>query len=77
MADRNDKVKGSVAGKYYVDNSCIDCDLCRVIAPDFFDRSDEEGLSFVFKQPQTEAERQMCDEAKDSCPVDSIGNDGE
>lgn len=77
MADRNDKVKGSVPGAYYVDNNCIDCALCPSIAPDFFDSSDELRVSFVYKQPQTDAEREMCNDAKDSCPVDAIGNDGE
>jgi ferredoxin len=77
MADRNDRVKGGVAGAYYVDCNCIDCDLCREIAPDFFERSDEAGLSLVYKQPLTDLERRLCDEAKDSCPVDAIGDDGE
>jgi ferredoxin len=77
MADRNDKVKGSEPGAYYVDCNCIDCDLCRAIAPELFDRSDEAGLSLVHQQPRTETERKLCEEAKESCPVDAIGNDGE
>ena len=76
MADRNDKVNGSVAGPYYVDGNCIDCDLCREIAPGFFERSDEAGLSIVYKQPRTDQERKLCEEAKEYCPVDAIGDDG-
>ena len=77
MADCNDKVKGSAPGAWYVDNNCIDCDLCRSIAPELFDRADDAGLSVVTAQPQTETARQRCEEARDVCPVDAIGNDGE
>jgi hypothetical protein len=34
-------------GKFYVDQQCIDCDLCRETAPSFFTRNDEGGYSFV------------------------------
>jgi ferredoxin len=77
MADRNDKVKDNVEGAYYVDCNCIDCDLCRSMAPEFFGRSEEQGLSLVTRQPQTEAERRLCEESLVVCPVDAIGNDGE
>ena len=39
-------------------------------------RSDEKSYSFVYKQPQTEEERVLCDEAMSCCPVEAIGNDG-
>ena len=52
MADPTDKVEGSVPGKYYVDSNCIDCDVCRDTAPDNFKADEEEGFSFVFKQPE-------------------------
>jgi ferredoxin len=77
MADANDKVKGSVPGAWYVDHNCIDCDLCRSIAPEFFDRDEDEGLSVVQVQPTTDKEHQLCEEAREACPVDAIGNDGE
>lgn len=77
MADINDKTPGSVAGKFYVDNSCIDCDLCRETAPDNFSRNDDEGLSFVAKQPGDDAELALCVEAMEACPVEAIGDDGE
>ena len=53
MPDKNDKVKENVCGSYYVDSSCIDCDVCRDTAPDNFMRCDENNYSFVYKQPQT------------------------
>ncbi len=77
MADRTDRVKENVGGLYYVDSSCIDCDVCRDTAPDNFIRSDEHSYSFVFKQPETDEERAACEEALTCCPVEAIGNDGE
>jgi ferredoxin len=76
MADPNDKVAENVAGAYYVDMNCIDCDVCRDTAPDNFTRSNKGSYSFVFKQPQTDDERALCEEALVSCPVEAIGNDG-
>jgi len=76
MADRKDKVAETVPGKYYVDSQCIDCDVCRVTAPGNFQRSDERGYSYVFRQPESAEESAQCQEAMDSCPVEAIGNDG-
>jgi ferredoxin len=77
MANKNDKYEKNVVGKYYVDSQCIDCDLCREIAPDNFQRDDEGGNSIVYKQPETEYEESKCKEALNNCPVEAIGNDGE
>jgi len=78
MADPTDKVEGSVPGKYYVDSNCIDCDVCRDTAPNNFKADEEEGFSFVFKQPENEEEEEeQCRDAMESCPVESIGDDGD
>lgn len=76
MADPNDRVDENVAGVYYVDSQCIDCDVCRDTAPDNFTRCDASGYSYVFKQPVNEEERALCEEALTACPVEAIGNDG-
>ena len=76
MADPNDRVEENASGAYYVDTQCIDCDVCRDTAPDNFTRSDNNGYSYVYKQPETEEERELCDEALAACPVEAIGNDG-
>ena len=39
-------------------------------------RSDENSYSFVYKQPETEDENALCQEAMSCCPVEAIGNDG-
>ena len=75
MADRNNKTPENVPGPYYVDNTCIDCDMCRTTAPDFFRRNDEGGYTYVYRQPATPEEIAVAEEAR-NCPVDSIGNDG-
>ena len=77
MADTTDKWPDNVAGKFYVDQQCIDCDLCRETAPDFFTRSDDGGYSFVHAQPKTEDDIALCMEALEGCPVEAIGDDGE
>ena len=77
MADLTDKVEGSVPGKDYVDSNCIDCDVCREAAPNNLEANEEEGFSFVFKQPENEEEGDQCRDAMESCPVESIGDDGD
>jgi len=76
MADVANRYPESVPGKYYVDNQCIDCDLCRETAPDNFKRNDDGGYSFVFKQPASPEEETRCKEAKEGCPVEAIGDNG-
>jgi len=77
MADLEDKNPENVAGKFYVDSQCIDCDLCRETAPANFTREEDEGYSYLFKQPETEEETELCIEAMEGCPVEAIGDDGE
>jgi ferredoxin len=77
MADFANKNSENVAGNYYVDDQCIDCDLCRETAPKNFTRHDDAGYSYVYKQPETAEERAACEEALAGCPVEAIGNDGE
>lgn len=76
MANRNERLLENVAGAYYVDSSCIDCDMCRGNAPEFFRRHDETGFSVVYRQPVNLEELKQAEEARLGCPSDSIGNDG-
>ncbi len=76
MANVANKYIDNVHGKYYVDNQCIDCDLCRETAPSNFSRNEDGGYSFVLKQPFSPEEEIQCREAKEGCPVEAIGNDG-
>ena len=76
MADKENKYDENIGGKYYVDKECIDCNACNDTAPDFFTSPEDGGFSFVMKQPETEEDIELCEEALEGCPVESIGNDG-
>lgn len=76
MADLENKYSENVGGEFYVDNQCIDCDLCRETAPSNFTRQEDGGYSYVYKQPENDEERAQCVEAMEGCPVEAIGNDG-
>lgn len=76
MAEITDKLPENTRGKYYVDSQCIDCDVCRDTSPNNFTRDDNNGYSFVYKQPETAEEIELCEEALTACPVEAIGDDG-
>jgi len=76
MPNPYDKLPENEPGRYYVDSQCIDCDVCRDIAPGNFTRETRQGYSFVYKQPEDAGEEGLCREAMETCPVDAIGNNG-
>ena len=76
MASAADKYKDNVPGAFYTDSQCIDCDLCRQTAPEFFDRNATGGYSYVIKQPKTGDEIKLCQQALEECPVEAIGGNG-
>ncbi|HKP13948.1 MAG TPA: ferredoxin, partial [Blastocatellia bacterium] len=41
----------NVGGDFFVDSSCIDCDLCRQIAPATFKAAGDQSV--VYQQPRT------------------------
>lgn len=67
----------NVAGKFYVGNQCLDCDLCRATAPANFTRNNEGGYSYVMKQPETPEELGLCREAMEGCCTETIFADGD
>lgn len=71
MANLNLRRPENVNGDFYVDTSCIDCDTCRWMTPEVFDR--EDGLSAVHHQPANETERLAALQALLACPTSSIG----
>ena len=76
MATITDRLPENVAGRYYVDSSCIDCDQCRALAPEFFVRHEDSGLSYLQRQPETAEEIARVEEILNTCATASIGNDG-
>jgi glyoxylase-like metal-dependent hydrolase (beta-lactamase superfamily II)/ferredoxin len=61
----------NVPGDFYVDRTCIDCDLCRQIAPETF--ADVSDQSAVLRQPGSAAEEFAALKALVVCPTASIG----
>jgi len=76
MPEITERLLQNVAGAYYVDSSCIDCDMCRSTAPNVFKRDEDIGMSVAFHQPVTAEETAIAEEARTGCPTESIGNDG-
>ena len=76
MANSLLKNPGNAPGTFYVDETCIDCDLCRAHASSIFQRNDELGATIVARQPLSLEEIALATEAMHDCPSDSIGNDG-
>ncbi|HXG92517.1 MAG TPA: MBL fold metallo-hydrolase [Blastocatellia bacterium] len=64
----------NVSGDFFVDTTCIDCDLCRQIAPDVF--SDVGEQSVVYHQPETVEQEFAALKALVTCPTASIGVTG-
>jgi ferredoxin len=71
-AEYADAVPENVAGPYLVVCTCIDCDTCRCIAPTLFARSRASGYSYICRQPATEHELELMEEAIECCPVGAI-----
>ncbi|MGP0063153.1 MAG: ferredoxin [Isosphaeraceae bacterium] len=76
MAELSSKVPENVPGRFYVDATCIDCDLCRETAPRNFHRNDDGRRSYVLHQPNGPEEEAACLAALEECPVEAIGQDG-
>jgi glyoxylase-like metal-dependent hydrolase (beta-lactamase superfamily II)/ferredoxin len=73
MADRTRRLPANVAGDFFVDESCIDCDACRWIAPASFDAAGDH--SRVFHQPASPEETRRAELALIACPTGSIGSE--
>ena len=72
MARRELAVAENVPGELFVDETCIECDTCRELAPDVFG-SLESGQSFVQRQPADGPTWRRALHAVVSCPTASIG----
>ena len=75
MACLSDRLSTNVAGRFFVDSSCIDCDQCRTEAPEFFARDGDNGTSYVLKQPVTAEEIAQVEEVAANCATGSIGDE--
>jgi glyoxylase-like metal-dependent hydrolase (beta-lactamase superfamily II)/ferredoxin len=71
MASLARRLPQNVAGDFFVDDTCIDCDACRQLAPATFQDHGEQ--SSVYRQPETEAETHRALLSLIACPTASIG----
>jgi glyoxylase-like metal-dependent hydrolase (beta-lactamase superfamily II)/ferredoxin len=71
MADRKLAYSENVPGDFFVDETCIDCDLCRQIAPSVFEEKADHSV--VWHQPESPAETRRAAMALVACPTASIG----
>ena len=51
MASRAKAYPENLSGAWFVDDRCIDCDVCRQLAPSTFTAADDH--SYVVRQPET------------------------
>jgi glyoxylase-like metal-dependent hydrolase (beta-lactamase superfamily II)/ferredoxin len=73
MASQRLRLAENEPGSFFVDETCIDCDTCRQLAPAVFARSSRRAYSYVARQPATEADRRDARLALVACPAASIG----
>jgi glyoxylase-like metal-dependent hydrolase (beta-lactamase superfamily II)/ferredoxin len=73
MPRERDAIAENTSGDFYVDSSCIDCDLCRQLAPEVFARTERAAQSYVAAQPATPAAEHRALMALVTCPTSSIG----
>jgi len=71
MAHLKQRRSENISGDFFVDSSCIDCDTCRWMAPEVFDR--QQGQSAVYQQPIDTIGRHRAMQALLACPTASIG----
>jgi ferredoxin len=58
---------------FFVDDACIDCETCRILAPRVFERSSALGMSVVGRQPASAGDALRAKMAIVSCPTSAIG----
>ena len=73
MADQKKRLDSNVAGNFYVDATCINCDTCRQLAPASFEEVGD--FSAVTSQPTDESPLHQAYQALLACPVGSIGTE--
>jgi glyoxylase-like metal-dependent hydrolase (beta-lactamase superfamily II)/ferredoxin len=75
MARVQSRLTGNVPGEFFVDDACIDCETCRVVAPEVFVRSQALGLSVVGAQPRSDEGALRAKMALVACPTSAIGTE--
>lgn len=72
MADRSKANPRDEGGDWFVDTTCIDCDIARQVAPGLIEE-DDRGRSYFVRAPRTDEEVRDAWRALLACPTGSIG----
>ena len=72
MARYDSRFPENALGEFFVEQSCIDCDVCRQVAPQVFGER-PQGQSYVARQPVSGPERHRALMALLACPTSAIG----
>jgi glyoxylase-like metal-dependent hydrolase (beta-lactamase superfamily II)/ferredoxin len=72
LANRAAAYSDNVPGDWFVDERCIDCDVCRQLATATFGAAEDH--SFVSRQPASPEEQHDALRALLSCPTGAIGS---
>lgn len=74
MASPAKRLPNNVAGDFFVDSTCINCDTCRQYAPGIFE--DDGNYSYIKVQPEEPEDQRLAFRALLACPTGSIGTQG-
>jgi ferredoxin len=77
MAEQSTKLPNNVPGEFYVTEECDGCAYCGMVAPENFDFDKPSNTYFVSRQPASDGERELVNEAMEDCPVDAIQRIGQ
>src|SRR5262245_33816522 len=72
MANQQRVLPENAPGAFFVDDTCIDCDACRRLAPEIF--REFRDYSVVYHQPETREQLRLALMALVACPTGSIGS---
>ena len=72
MASARRRLSHNVEGPFFVDDTCIDCDTCRKIAPVTY--VEHGGYAIVYRQPDDPGAIIRAQMALLACPTGSIGD---
>jgi ferredoxin len=70
MADVKRSYAENIPGDFFIDDTCIDCDLCRQIEPSVY--REQHGHSIVHHQPRSETAIRRAAMALVTCPTGSM-----
>lgn len=73
MANFDNRYTDGAQGLYFIDQDCISCDTCGIVAPQHFVLTSDFDHAIILKQPETVEEIKNCESARQACPVCAIG----